>query len=232
MKCLVIIPARYNSTRLPGKPLLDIKGKTMIQRVWESCVLSTSDEVVVATDNQKIYEHVSEYGKAIITSDSCESGTERVIEASLKFPEYDIIINVQGDEPFIDPEDINLVITSVKSNPDKISTLITNLDNIEARDRNCVKCLCDYRTVSMFTRSPFYMFQKNVYKHVGVYGFSRKTLETISALSTKTLNEESDKLEQLRWMDNGLGIIASYTRNKSIGIDTLDDYYNSLKLIK
>jgi 3-deoxy-manno-octulosonate cytidylyltransferase (CMP-KDO synthetase) len=87
MKCLVIIPARYNSTRLPGKPLLDIKGKTMIQRVWESCVLSTSDEVVVATDNQKIYEHVSEYGKAIITSDNCESGTERVIEASSKFPD-------------------------------------------------------------------------------------------------------------------------------------------------
>jgi 3-deoxy-manno-octulosonate cytidylyltransferase (CMP-KDO synthetase) len=204
----------------------------MIQRVWESCVLSTSDEVVVATDNQKIYEHVSEYGKAIITSDSCESGTERVIEASLKFPEYDIIINVQGDEPFIDPEDINLVITSVKSNPDKISTLITNLDNIEARDRNCVKCVCDYKTVCMFTRSPLYYSNKAVYKHVGIYGFSKKNLETISALSTKTLNEESDKLEQLRWMDNGLGIIASYTRNKSIGIDTLDDYYNSLKLIK
>jgi 3-deoxy-manno-octulosonate cytidylyltransferase (CMP-KDO synthetase) len=204
----------------------------MIQRVWESCVISSSDEVVVATDNQKIYEHVSEYGKAIITSDNCESGTERVIEASSKFPEYDVIVNVQGDEPFIDPEDINLVITSVKSNPDKISTLITSLESGELRDRNCVKCLCDYRTVSMFTRSPFYKFQKNVYKHIGIYGFSRKTLETISTLSAKTLNEEADKLEQLRWMDNGLDIIASYTDNKSIGIDTIEDYNNSLKLIK
>lgn len=232
MKSLVVIPARYNSTRLPGKPLLDIKGKTMIQRVWELCVLSNSDEVVVATDNQSIYEHVSQYGKVVMTSDSCESGTERVIEASLKFSEYDIIINVQGDEPFIEPEDINLTILSVKSNPDKISTLITGLNQDEARDRNCVKCICDYRTVSAFTRSPFYMHQKNVYKHIGVYGFSRKILETISTLNTKTLNEKEDRLEQLRWMDNEIGMIASYTRNKSIGIDTLDDYYNSLKLIK
>jgi len=232
MKSLIVIPARYNSTRLPGKPLLDIGGKSMIQRVWEACVLSNADEVIIATDNREIFDNVSEYAKVVMTSNRCESGTERVIEAALMFPEYDTIINVQGDEPFVDPEDIDIVINQVQTIPSKISTLITNLEQHEAQDRNCVKCVCDYKTVCMFTRSPLYFSNKTVYKHIGIYGFSRKNLETISTLSTKTLNEESDKLEQLRWMDNGLGIIASYTRNKSIGIDTLDDYYNSLKLIK
>jgi 3-deoxy-manno-octulosonate cytidylyltransferase (CMP-KDO synthetase) len=232
MKSLIVIPARYNSTRLPGKPLLDIGGKTMIQRVWEQCVLSDSDEVVIATDSQLIYDNVSEYAKVVMTSPECESGTERAIEVHQKFSKYDIIINVQGDEPFIDPDDINLVINSAKLNPDKISTLVTTLNEQDALDRNCVKCICDYRDVCMFTRSPMYKSQKYTYKHIGIYGFSSKILETISTLDTKTINEEVDRLEQLRWLDNGLEMVISYTQNQSIGIDTPEDYNNALKLIK
>lgn len=232
MKSLIVIPARYNSTRLPGKPLLDIGGKTMIQRVWEQCVLSDSDEVVIATDNQLIYDSASKYAKVVMTSPDCESGTERLIEAYQKINTYGIIINVQGDEPFIDPEDINLVINSVKQNPDKISTLVTNLSEDDMLNRNCVKCICSYKEVCMFTRSPIYGFHHGAHKHIGIYGFSKKILETISTLSTKTINEETDKLEQLRWLDNGLRMIVSYTPNQSIGIDTEEDYINSLKLLK
>lgn len=231
MKSLVVIPSRYKSTRFPGKPLADINGKPMVQLVWESCINSDADEVVVATDSKEIYDKVSEFGKAVMTSERHSSGTERVAEASKLFPEYDIIINVQGDEPFINHEDINELIRSVKSNHNGVSTFVTYLSEEEGLDRNVVKCLAKYNRAMMFTRSPIYNQLKSVYKHIGIYGFRKSTLETISHLKDKTKNEIAENLEQLRWLDNNIEISVTFTPNSSIGIDTPEDLEKALKLI-
>jgi len=234
---IVVIPARYNSTRFPGKPLADMKGKSMIQRVYEQCVKSNASKVVVATDNLLIYNEVIKFGGMVYMTKECESGTERVCEivlghgADIKF---DIIVNVQGDEPFINPEDINKIIDMVKSNPNKIATLVTNFTKKELTDRNVVKVILDtneYKKAAMFTRSPVYGKLKNCFKHIGIYGFSYKMLETISALNDRTRNETIDNLEQLRWLDNGLKINTNFTEHKSIGIDTLKDLLDALKLL-
>lgn len=231
MKSLIIIPARFNSTRFPGKPLIDLKGKTMIQRVWESCKKSNATEVLVATDNDKIYNEVLKFGKVVMTSEDCNSGTERVIEASLNFSEYDIIINVQGDEPFIDHNDINKLIKSIQKNPKYIHTFITKLSRSEFRDRNVVKCIVKDKKIVMFTRSSIYDNFDSIFKHIGIYGFSKKIIKKISNLKIKTENELNENLEQLRWMDNDFEMYSLYTPKHSIGIDVPNDYKNALNFL-
>ncbi len=232
MKSLIIIPARYNSSRFPGKPLVDIKGKTMIERVYSACLQSSADDVVVATENKEIYDEVTRYGKAVYTSADCQTGTERVIEAfeNISDNHYDIIVNIQGDEPFILPEDIDSLILYA-GYYDGVSTLVTILKENESTDRNVVKCVADYTTACMFTRSPLYRPSKIVYKHIGAYAFRREALNKIKSLGNKTANEEAESLEQLRWLDNGININIRYTSNSSIGIDTPEDLQKALELL-
>ena len=235
MKLLIVIPARYDSTRFPGKPLADMKGKTMIQRVYEQCLKADADRVIVATDSSLVFDAVVKFGGTACMTKQCESGTERVCQTVLSLNEkYDIIVNVQGDEPFIEPEDINRVIDMIQARPDSVATLVSKLESKEKLDRNVVKALLDiesFRKVSMFTRSPIYGKLKNSFKHIGIYAFSYDTLETISNLKDKTLNESIDNLEQLRWLDNGVKINAGHTKHQSIGIDTRNDLFEALKLL-
>lgn len=232
MKSLIVIPARYASTRFPGKPLVDMKGKTMIQRVYEQCLKSKADRVIVATDSSLIFDAVVKFGGTACMTKDCESGTERVYETALDM-DYDIIVNVQGDEPFINPDDINMVINGVKKTPTKVMTLVTKLIDDERLDRNVVKCLSKGFHPFMFTRSSVYLphYPSGIHKHIGIYGFSYDTLETISKLTAKTPNEVADNLEQLRWLDNGINFRINYTGNRSIGIDTQKDMDDALKLI-
>lgn len=236
MESVIIIPARYDSTRFPGKPLIDMKGKTMIQRVYQQCLKADADKVVIATDSPKIFKHVKSFTDSVIMTGKHESGTDRIIAALFELEKtYDIIVNVQGDEPFISPDDINLIIDGVKECPDNVMTLVTYLNEKEKKDPNVVKCLsCNYKDVYMFTRSPFYsdynLIECN--KHIGIYGFSDNTVYEISKLKEKTKNEIDSNLEQLRWMDAGIKFNVAYTRNSSIGIDTKEDLEEALKYYK
>lgn len=231
MKSLIIIPVRFNSTRLPGKPMKLICGKPMIQWVYEQCLKSNADNVVVATDSETIKNHMESIGCDVYMTGDVDSGTNRILECvklNKELQEYSSIINVQGDEPFIDPEDINQVIISTKRNSSDISTLVTKLKPIEYSNRNVVKAYINSRReVLMFTRSNLYGQIKSFYKHLGIYGYNIKVLELISKMS-KTSSESIDNLEQLRWLDNGLSIKSSYTDSPSIGVDTQKDLDNAI----
>lgn len=222
---LGVIPARYNSKRLKGKPLIKLGDKTMIQLVYEQAKKSKMDDVIIATDNYKIIDHVVEFnGNARLTSKKHKSGTERLIEIAELYPDYDAYINIQGDEPFIDPKDLDKIIKAIKLNPDKIITMCSNLDGLtEMLDRNTVKVnLTRDKLAAQFTRSVLYRNTDNCYKHIGIYGFSTEILNKISKLK-QSKNENIEKLEQLRWMDYGIPIYTIHTDKPSIGIDVPHD---------
>jgi len=226
MKIIAIIPARWGSTRLPGKPLCDINGKPMIQWVYEAVKKSKVDKVVVATDNQLIYDTVEQFGgEAVMTLSSHETGTDRVIEAYESFKDnYDFVINVQGDEPMINEKDIDSIIHNLQKDPWNIATLVGPLEGIQKTDRNTVKAYIDSNKIKMFTRSPLYGMQIFFKRHIGIYGFSRATIKKIHhSKMDKTENELAEKLEQLRWADNGLEFNYSLTTGLYKGIDTQQD---------
>jgi len=219
MKTLVIIPARWDSTRLPGKPLAMIGNKPMIQHTWERTTKSNADDVVIATDSKLIYDTAIEFGARVIWTPEFNTGTERVI-AIQKIKNADFVINVQGDEPFIDPFDINQVIKIVKANPNSVATMKTYLTQSESIDPNTVKIVTDpFDSALMFTRSNVYKPSDIIFKHIGIYGYSAKTLDTISKMKPSA-NSEVNSLEQLTWLDNGISVISGYTENVSFGIDT------------
>jgi 3-deoxy-manno-octulosonate cytidylyltransferase (CMP-KDO synthetase) len=234
MKSLIVIPVRYDSTRLPGKPMALISGKPMIQHVYEQCIKSDADKVIIATDSILVKKHMESIGCEVYMTGQVTSGTNRIINCVLsndKLQKYDIIVNVQGDEPFIHPDDINLVISSCKKN-ESVSTLVTKLEKDELIDRNSVKAYVDYNSqVLMFTRSPIFGKIKGFYKHIGIYAYNKKSLLSISEMGYSQ-NETIDNLEQLRWADNGLKVFASYTENKSIGVDTPEDLEKAILFSK
>ena len=227
MKIIAIIPARWGSTRLPGKPLSDINGKTMIQRVYEAVKKSKVDKVVVATDNQKIHDNVLSFGgDAIMTSDKHETGTDRVIEAYEHFKDdYEYVINIQGDEPMINSNDIDHIINCLQKDKFAIATLVGPLDTSQRTDRNTVKAYIDSDKIKMFTRSPLYSSQIFFRRHIGIYGFSRNTIDLISNMK-KTENEIAESLEQLRWLDNKINFSYAITDGLYKGIDTQKDLDN------
>ena len=141
MKSLVVIPSRWQSSRFPGKPLELIGEKPMIQWVWERVSKSNADDIWIATDDQRIFDVAESFGAQVMMTTQCDTGTERVIEVHQTI-NSDIIVNVQGDEPFINPKDINLVIDLIKSNPNHIATLKTDLIDNELEDPNTVKIMC------------------------------------------------------------------------------------------
>ena len=231
MKTIIIIPARWESVRLPGKPLAMIGDKPMIQHTWERACESNADEVIIACDSKIVYDAATEFGAQVIWTPDAETGTERVFGVfKQKTKDVDFIINVQGDEPFINPKDINEVIKVVHSNPDKVATMRTDLIGNEGKDPSVVKAICNaIGLVGMFTRSSIYMRTNFAYKHIGIYGYSSEILNKISLLEP-TESSIKDSLEQLTWMDNNIPIIASWTSYRSLGVDTRDDLLEANKI--
>ena len=231
MKTLIIIPARWESTRLPGKPLAMIGDKPMIQHTWERACESNADEVIIACDSKIVYDAATKFGAQVIWTPTAETGTERVIGVQ-GLKNADFVINVQGDEPFINPKDINEVIKIVHSHPDKVATLRTDLIGDEGKDPNVVKAISNaIGLIGMFTRSSIYIRTNFAYKHIGIYGYSSEVLNKISLLEP-TENSIKDSLEQLTWMDNNIPIIASWTSYKSLGVDTEEDLKNANDMYK
>ena len=227
MKIIGIIPARMESKRLPGKPLIKIGGVSMIRRVYESVNKSMLfDKVIVATPNMEIYDHVNEFGKAIMTSDEPVNGTERVFEAYKKLDEkFDFIVNIQGDEPFIKKEQLSDIISICKK-PNEICTLVKKEEYSDNLERESVmKVVINSNNEAMyFSRSliPYQTVKKNYLKHICIYAYDPKTLEKIISLPESSL-EKYESLEQLRWLENGFNIKVKVTNFDSISIDTKED---------
>ena len=226
-KVIAIIPARWASTRLPGKPLADINGKTMIQWVYEAVKKSDVDKVIIATDHTDILNEVKRFGgEGIMTDVKHMTGTERVLEAYQHYKDdYEYVINIQGDEPIINENDINLLISVLKNNPLNIATLVGSLTKPQASDRNTVKALLDNNKIIMFTRSPvFTTYSLYVKRHIGIYGFSKVMTEKIDKnVMIQTSNEIVENLEQIRWGDNGISFNYARAAGLYKGIDTQKD---------
>ena len=229
MKTIIIIPARYASTRFPGKPLADIGGMTMIQRVYEQAVKSgVAKKVVVATDDERIFAHVKDFlGEVVMTSATHKSGTDRCFEALEKTgEEYDVIINLQGDEPFVQPEQLHKLASCFSDSSCKIATLVKKIEkNEDVENPNVVKVVKDTNNYALyFSRSviPFNRENENIptyFKHLGLYAYRAETLKEITSLQPSSL-ELAESLEQLRWLENGYKIKVAETELESIAIDT------------
>ena len=236
MKILGIIPARYASSRFPGKPLVDIAGKSMIQRVYEQAKkCSDLTEVIVATDDDRIFNHVQAFGGvAVMTGPDHQSGTDRCAEVALLHPEYQVIINIQGDEPYIDPEQITKL-AACFINPDtQIATLIKKVLTVEElHNTNSPKVVVNKLSEAVyFSRSAlphirgqepenwleFYTY----FKHIGIYGYRADVLQQITKLPISSL-EKAESLEQLRWVENGYCIKVAETELETHAIDVPED---------
>lgn len=240
MKFIGIIPARYASTRLPGKPLIQIAGKPMIERVYErSCKIL--EDVWVATDDERIFNVVKGFGgKVVMTSKKHRSGTDRCAEAIDLIHEetglsFDVIVNIQGDEPFIFPEQIGTILTCFDEPGTEIATLVKPINNSEdIFDPNKPKVVLNNRKEAIyFSRSPIpyirdkaknqkYWIRHQFYKHIGMYAYRYQTLKEITLLEPSYL-EQAESLEQLRWIENGYKIKVEFTEHDSISIDTKRD---------
>jgi 3-deoxy-manno-octulosonate cytidylyltransferase (CMP-KDO synthetase) len=262
MKILGIIPARYASTRFMGKPLVDIGGKTMIQRVYEQALKAKClSKIIIATDDERIFKHVKSFGgEAMMTAEGHPSGTDRCAEVALKMniaelyegmnprnslvfdgikikrqkTTYDAVVNIQGDEPFIDPSQIEKVVEILRGGDFSISTLVKKIDNQELiHNPNVVKCVfSDKNKALYFSRSPIpylrntpiseWVSTGEFYKHLGLYAYKTSVLLEITQLPPSRL-ELLESLEQLRWLENGYEIGVAVTDIETIGIDTPDD---------
>ena len=230
----IIIPARYESSRLKGKPLIEVGGKPIIQWVFEKAVKATlADRVIIATDNEQIYETSLMFGaEAEMTLDTHNSGSDRIAEVAERHPEIGYIINLQGDEPMINPETIDIVIKLLKddSNVD-ISTLVREIqDEKEINDPNLVKCVFDNNGYAMYFSRSKIPYERNVgyskfYGHIGLYGYKRDALFRMTGANQSSL-ELSESLEQLRALQMGMKIKVSVVEDSSIGIDTIEDLNN------
>lgn len=242
MSVLVVIPARYASTRFPGKPLAILGDKPMIQHVYEKVMLAKGvDKAVVATDDKRIYEKVTAFGgEVMMTSDKHQNGTDRVAEVAEHFTDYDIVINVQGDEPFLDPTDIEKLVLLLENDNNPIATLATAIKTSKSLfDANTVKVIFDQNAQAIyFSRHPI-PFDRNAenenwiknrvyFKHIGIYGFRRNVLLEVANLAPSAL-EKSESLEQLRWIENGYSIAVGITDKDAFGIDTPEDMAEAIR---
>ena len=243
---LAIIPARYESSRFPGKPLAIINGKPMIQRVYEQTI-KAFDNVCVATDDQRIADEVNSFGgKVVMTSSSHNSGTDRCLEALMKRMEesganYDVVINVQGDEPYIRPEQLRELADCFNDSDVRIATLVKKINTKEEVDNpNSPKVILDINNNAIyFSRTPIpfargnemndnFIKESRYFKHIGLYGYRSSVLVEICALPQSYL-WKTEKLEQLRWLENGYKIRVAETEFETQAVDTPQDmeYLNS-----
>lgn len=227
----IIIPARYDSTRLKGKPLIEVKDKPIIQWVWEKAVMTTlADRVIVATDDERIYEAALLFGaEAEMTLDTHTSGSDRIAEVVERHPEISYVVNLQGDEPLITPESIDEVIKAVK-NDDRadISTLIRILkDKKDIDNPNVVKCVYDDSGYALYFSRSRIPYERNtgfvqIYGHLGIYGYKKEALLKMTSLPQSSL-EMAESLEQLRALQAGMKIKTIPVNFVPVGIDTIDD---------
>ena len=244
MKFTAIIPARYASTRFPGKPLAMLGGKTVIQRVYEhaSAIL---DEAYVATDDERIFQAVEAFGgKAVMTRTDHKSGTDRLEEAATKIgTDADVIINIQGDEPFIQQSQITTLMQLFDDPTTQIGTLGKPFESMEAVENpNSPKIVCDRRGFALyFSRNviPYVRGQELAtwlehfpyLKHLGVYAYRRQVLHEVTQLPQSSL-EKAESLEQLRWLENGYRIRVGLTNVETVGIDTPEDLQRAEDFLK
>lgn len=236
MKILGIIPARSQSTRFPGKVLVDIKGKSMVQRVYEQASKSTLlSKVIVATESKEVKTHVEAFGGvAVLTADHHASGTDRCFEAlTLQEDKYDYVVNIQGDEPFISPAQID-ELSGLLDGKVELATLIKKITtNAELFNYGEVKTVFNQNMEALyFSRQPIpygrnegemeWLQNHLYYKHIGIYAYRADILDKISKLPVSNL-EKAESLEQLRWLENGLKIKLAYTEHESVSIDTKED---------
>lgn len=239
MKFLGIIPARYASTRFPAKPLAILGGKPVIQRVYEQ-VNGVLDEAVVATDDQRIYDAVIAFGgKVVMTSTEHRSGTDRCYEALTKIgaDKYDVVVNIQGDEPFIQPQQLNALCECFNDSTVDIATLVkpftvddgyAALENVNSPKvvvNNKMEALYFSRSIIPFMRGmdrEEWLPNHTYYKHIGLYAYRSDVLRQITSLPQGTL-EKVESLEQLRWLENGYKIKVGISKIETIGIDTPED---------
>ena len=236
MKIIGIIPARYASTRLPGKPLLDIEGKTLIQRVYEQCKKSELlADVVVATDDQRIVQEVNSFGgRVFMTSAEHPSGTDRCAEVmDLLDEEVDAVVNIQGDEPFIRPEQIDQICQLLMDPDVNLATLVKRFPHgADVTDHNTVKVVMNAEQNALYFSRSVIPFNRNgdsdspYYQHIGIYGYRSETLRKIVRLDQGDL-EMIESLEQLRWLENGYSIRVCETEFQSVGVDTQEDLENA-----
>jgi 3-deoxy-manno-octulosonate cytidylyltransferase (CMP-KDO synthetase) len=244
MKFIAIIPARYASTRFPGKPLAMLGGKTVIQRVYEqaSAVL---EEAYVATDDERIYQAVEAFGGcAVMTRADHKSGTDRLEEAATKIgTDADVIINIQGDEPFIQKSQIETLKGLFENDETQIGTLGKPFEGMEAvQNPNSPKIVCDRRGFALyFSRSviPYVRGEEPAnwlnhfpyLKHLGIYAYRRQVLHEVTQLPQSSL-EKAESLEQLRWLENGYRIRVGITNVETVGIDTPEDLQRAEEFLK
>jgi len=241
MKTIGIIPARYESTRFPGKPMVDLAGKSMIQRVYEQCEKSTRlDEVYIATDDQRIYEHAQSFkGKVLMTSPDHNTGTSRVAEAARQVADVQIIVNIQGDEPTISPNQIDEL---VEISGNGIATQAKKISDVEdLLNPNVVKVVFNKNNNALYFSRQAIPYGRNIpekewilnhdyYRHVGIYSFDIDTLLSLDDLAPSQI-EKMESLEQLSWLDHGIQIKVGITKYDSVSIDTPEDAERVRKIL-
>ena len=243
MKCIGVIPARYASTRFPGKPLVMIDGKSMIRRVYEQALQAVSlSFLIVATDDPRIENHVKSFGgTAVLTSQYHKSGTERcheavqrIIESDSANNQYDVVINIQGDEPYINPEQIDQVAGCFNDSSVRIATLSKKITtDHDLFDPNIVKVITSSKNNAIYfsrqaipyirdVKEDKWISRHDFFKHIGIYGYRTEILAELVRLSPSPL-ENAEALEQLRWLENGYPIYVRETEYESISVDTPED---------
>lgn len=231
MKILCVIPARYASTRLPGKPLADIAGKPMIQRVYERAALAKLPEsVVVATDDERVFAAVTKSGgQAVMTSPNHTTGTDRLAEVAAAYPDIDVIVNVQGDEPLIEPQLID-ELAAVFADDDSVAMATVKTELTEKQEQlnpNNVKVVTDLNGFALYFSRSLLPYPRNsggvkVYKHIGIYAYRRDFLLKYAGLAPTPL-EQAESLEQLRALENGYKIKVITSQAQFVGVDTPED---------
>ena len=230
MKIICVIPARYASTRLPGKPLADIAGKPMIVRVYERALKAKiPSEVIVAVDDERVFKAVETAGgKVVMTKKDHPTGTDRLAEVAQKFPDVDVIINIQGDEPLIDPSVIDELAKQFIENPElNMATVKTPMQEDEKNEPSNVKVITDKNGYALYFSRSLIPYPRNdmgvqVYKHIGIYGYKRDFLLQYATMQPTPL-EQTESLEQLRALENGYKIKVIATDKHFVGVDTKED---------
>ena len=236
----IIIPARYNSKRLQGKPLIKVLEKPIIQWVWERAIqVKSADRVIIATDNQQIYDCAKSFGADVeMTSEHHKCGSDRIVEVAQKYPEFSYIINLQGDEPMIDTECVEQVINLIKNDNDAdISTLLAEINpDDDLDDPNMVKCVKDINGFALYFSRSKIPYERNLgiakfYKHIGIYGYKRESLFKMTQLEQPEI-EKAESLEQLRALYYGMKIKTAVVNYNAVGIDTIEDLNEFKKLVE
>jgi 3-deoxy-manno-octulosonate cytidylyltransferase (CMP-KDO synthetase) len=242
---IAVIPARYAATRLPGKPLVSLAGKTMIQRVWERAKEARRiSRVIIATDDERILKAAADFGgEAVMTRSEHRSGTERVAEVAAHVPgeDDDVFVNVQGDEPLVEPEAIDTLVESIESEASvTVATLMVPISKPnDIMDPNIVKVVLDFDDNALyFSRAPIPWVRDREgpvhaqhMKHLGLYAFKRAALLDFPTLPVGDL-ERVEQLEQLRWMENGYKIRVAETHYDSVSVDVADDVTRVEELLR